>query len=148
MYCLPEVHTVTVLLVVVGALVEGAEAASDSASSADSLSGGQSSSELTSEFSAASPAVVDTVVAALSVASVVLVVVVDGVVAFLDVSISGELGPLSSDPVDAPLELTRTSAQLKNSSGVKPTAVQDFCFGCAPVAPPSHGHPAHADGYL
>jgi hypothetical protein len=50
--------------------------------------------------------------------------------------------------LEAAPEPTRTSAQLKNSSGVLPCSTQVGMVGCPPMTPPSPAHPAQTGGYL
>jgi hypothetical protein len=141
-----------VVELVVGELVVGLASTFDSSSA---VSGRQSSSVVESvdaEVASVADVVMSAEVVLVSTESTAIVVVTARVFAEPLVDrgdlVLGELAPPPDDPPDDPSEDTRTSAQLKNSSGVWPTAVHDFCFGCAPVAPPSQGHPAHAAGYL
>jgi hypothetical protein len=135
------VHAFVVALDVVGELVEGLASRFDSSSAA--FSGKQSSSADESDGVAVESvgvvvesvdvvfaSVEDVVTSAegvlVSIETSGIVVVTAGVFAELTFDRGDtELGELAPPP-DEPPAVTRTSAQLKNSSGVWPTAVHDF----------------------
>jgi hypothetical protein len=87
------------------------------------------------------------VVASLEVGAVVLLSAEFAAPDFDGLGMSLVLSGTGADDDEPPAE-TRTSAQLKNSSGVSPVFVHDNCEGLAPIDPPSPGHPAQAEGYL